>query len=364
MHYLELEYKPDAVAAIARMEAWWEGEILDRPAIQVCAPKPNPRPLPKKHHASLRERWMDVEYAVECADVRAANTYWGGEILPSFWPNLGPEILAACLGAELVFGEDTSWSIPLLKDWEKIPTLQVDEDNAYLRAILNMTRQGLEIGRGKFIVGLTDLHAGGDLAAALRDPQQLCLDLVTEPDRVHALMEQLRPAFYRLYELQHQILLEAGQTITTSWLPLFADGRYYIPSCDFSCMISAEMFHAFFLDEIMEEIEWLDRSIYHLDGPAALRHLHLLLEIKRLDAIQFVFGAGNGPASKWMPVYQQIQAAGKNLHISIEPWELELFMEALHPEGVMLSMWAGSVEEAEALIAKVAKWLGSKRMPK
>ncbi|HXG24979.1 MAG TPA: hypothetical protein VNJ09_10515 [Chthonomonadales bacterium] len=364
MGCLELEYKPDAAQAVRRMEAWWEGEVLDRPAIQVCAPKPNPRPLPEKHHASLRERWMDVDYAVECADIRAANTYWGGEILPSYWPNLGPEILAASLGAELVFGENTSWSVPLLEDWEDIPNLAVNEDNPYLRTILDMTRRGLEVGRGRFIVGLTDLHPGGDLAASLRDPQQLCVDLVLEPERVHALMEQLRPAFYRFYELQHRILLEAGQTITTSWLPLFAEGRYYIPSCDFSCMISPEMFHAFFLEEIIEEIEWLDRSIYHLDGPAALRHLHLLLEIEPLDAVQFVFGAGNEPASKWMPVYRQIQAAGKNLHISIEPWEIDLFMEALRPEGVMLSTWARSVEEADALIAKVAKWTGCGRKQK
>ena len=40
---------------------------------------------------------------------------------------------------------------------------------------------------------------------------------------------------------------------TTSWLQLIADGKYYIPSCDFSCMISTEMFEEFFLEGIIEE---------------------------------------------------------------------------------------------------------------
>jgi hypothetical protein len=358
MDHLELEYKPDAARACERMRAWWEREILDRPAIQVCAPKPDPRPYPTRRHESLRERWLDVDYVIECADARAANTYWAGEILPSFWPNLGPEILTASLGAELVFGEETSWSVPTLNDWADLPKLEVDPGNAYVRVILAMTRRGLEVGRGKFLVGLTDLHPGGDLAASLRDPQQLCLDLVTEPERVHALMAQLRPAFYRFYELQHRLLREAGQRLMTSWLPLFAKGRYYIPSCDVSCMISPSQFREFFLPEILEEIAWLDRSIYHLDGPNALRHLGMLLEIEKLDAIQWVWGAGHGHASDWMPVFQQIQAAGKCVHISIEPWELDLFMEALRPEGVMLCTTAASAEEADALIARVSRWRG------
>jgi hypothetical protein len=151
-------------------------------------------------------------------------------------------------------------------------------------------------------------------------------------------------------------MLEAGQTITTSWLPLATEGRYYIPSNDFSCMVSPEMMRRFFLDEIIEECNWLDRSIYHLDGPNALPHLDLLLEIESLDAVQFVYGAGNEPASRWMPVYKRVQKAGKNLHISIDAAELETFMDALRPQGVMLSMWVGSVEEADAILRRVERW--------
>jgi hypothetical protein len=353
---MELEYKPDAARACERMRAWWEREILDRPTLQVSAPNRVQRPLPAKRHASVRDRWLDIDTMVECADNRAANTYWAGELLPSFWPNLGPEILTAALGAELLFGAETSWSLPMLLDWAELPTLAVDPENVYVQAILEMTRRALEVGRGKFVVGLTDLHPGGDLAASLRDPQQLCIDLALEPERVHELMEQLRPCFYRFYELQRDLLLEAGQTLTTSWLPLFAEGRYYIPSCDFSCMISTRQFQEFFLPEILEEIEWLDRSIYHLDGPNALRHLDELLAIEKLDAVQWVWGAGQGPAARWIPVFQRIQAAGKCLHISIEPGELDLLMEALRPEGVMLCTYAASVEEADALLARVRRW--------
>ena len=76
---IELEHKPDASLVCQRMDAWWEGEIIDRATIQVTAPRPNPKPLPRKQHASYRERWMDIDYVVECAAITIANTYWAGD---------------------------------------------------------------------------------------------------------------------------------------------------------------------------------------------------------------------------------------------------------------------------------------------
>jgi hypothetical protein len=121
-------------------------------------------------------------------------------------------------------------------------------------------------------------------------------------------------------------------------------------------MVSTDMFREFFLPELLAEIAWLDRTVYHLDGPGALRHLDTLLDIGQLDAIQFVYGDGARPASRWMHVFKRIQDGGKNLHITVEPWEVDAFMENLRPEGVMLQMEAASCEEADAVLKKIARW--------
>ena len=97
-------------------------------------------------------------------------------------------------------------------------------------------------------------------------------------------------------------------------------------------------------------------SIYHLDGVNALGHLDSLLEIKELNAIQWVYGAGHGRASDWLPVYKRCQAAGKGLQMCLEPNEFDLFMEQLRPEGLFISTTVGSKEEGEALLRKVARW--------
>jgi hypothetical protein len=57
-----------------------------------------------------------------------------------------------------------------------------------------------------------------------------------------------------------------------------------------------------------------------------------------------------------MPVFQRIQRAGKKLHIRIAPDEIDAFLCALRPEGVMLCMQAHSADEADALIERASRW--------
>ena len=352
----ELEYKPEAQKALDRMEAYWHSEILDRPVINLRARKPSIRPYPKKKFTTIKERWMDMEYQLEVALWQQEHTVCYGEAIPYYFPNLGPEILTAALGADLVFSNDTSWSVPILKDWADIPKLKIDPNNVYVAWILEITRRALELGKGKFLVGITDIHPGADLAASLRNPQQFCIDVVDSPEEVIALMDHIRPMFYEFYNLQRNIMLEAGQTLTTSWLPEYTDGKFYIPSNDFSAMISAKMNSQFFLQEIVEEVEWLDRSIYHLDGPQALRHLDDALAIKKLNGIQYVCGAASEPASLHMEVFRKIQKAGKLIHVDISPDQVDAFIDGLNPEGVMLNLWAESIEEAEAIMSRISRW--------
>jgi len=109
-----MRFKPDWPAARARIEAWWAGEVIDRALVQVTAPRPGERRL--RPPASLQQQWLDPEYVVAAAEEAMRLTYYGGEALPIFWPNLGPDVFAAYLGCGLRFGETTSWSVPALDD--------------------------------------------------------------------------------------------------------------------------------------------------------------------------------------------------------------------------------------------------------
>jgi hypothetical protein len=356
------ELKPDFERVLDRYEAWWQCEIVDRPLVSMSFPKPESDrvPVPEKDHATLRERWMDTTYVVERTVAQLRNSVHYADALPVGYPNLGPEVFSAFYGCPLEFGETTSWSEPILSDWspESVDRLRLDQNNVYFRKILELTDALLEVGRDTFIVGYTDIHPGGDAIAAFRDPQKLCIDMIEHPEAVKALCERVTDDFIEVYDITYDKLSAAGMPSTT-WLKATCRGKYHVPSNDFSCMISDRMFEEIFLPGIVRECRHMDRNIYHLDGPQALRYLDTLLALPEIHAIQWVPGAGRDDWADWVDVYRRIQAAGKAFCLYPPVEDLDDVFNALRPEGAWLIV--GGVEDeamAEAALAKVARWRG------
>jgi hypothetical protein len=353
------DFKPDYEQTKRRMDAFWQRELIDRPVVQFYLGKPLEErvPVPQSTHATPAERWQDADFQAELALANLSNREFLGDSLPVAYPNLGPEIFSALYGCPIGFGDfGTSWTEPILHDWAQAEQLRLDWDSPLLKQLIVMTDRLLEVGKGKFIVGMTDWHPGGDAIAAFRDPENLARDMVDHAADVKALLGRIEGDYFRIYDLFYDKLRLAGQPIT-SWTTLAHDGRYYIPSNDFSIMVSKRMFDDVFLPGIVNECRFLDRAIYHLDGPGALRHLDSLLAIPELHAVQWVFGAGNEGFGRWIPVYKKIQAAGKGIQVNCTYDELDQIIETLNPHGVYLTMGGvPSREAAEDLLKKLERW--------
>jgi hypothetical protein len=353
------EFKPDYEKTKERIEAFWNREIIDRPLVQIGLMKPEQEqiPLPVSNHKTSRERWLDTEYQAELALANLSNQEFLGDTLPTVFPNLGPDLFSSFYGCPLEFGDyGTSWSVPILHDWAEAEKIQMDWNNPYLAKLHEMTDALLEVGKGKFIVGMTDWHPGGDLIAAFRDPQNLAADMIEHLDDVKRLLHRIEDDYFKVYDIFYHKLRSAGQPIT-SWLTLLHEGRYYIPSNDFSIMISKKMYDEVFLPGIVRECQYMERSIYHLDGPGAIRHLDSLLGIKELNAIQFVPGSGNEKYERWVALYQKIQKAGKGIQVICSLSEIPLVIETLDPHGVLLSV--SEVPDKESglyLLSMLEKW--------
>ena len=336
---MPIEHIDDWERRIARQDAFWERAVIDRPVCQISFPKQEticPWP-PCREYPSYRDRWMDTDRVVQQALASAMNHHFLGDALPSAWPNLGPEVFSAFFGLEMEYTADTSWAIPVIHHWSDARSVRFSEDNFYWRKLLEMTDALLDAGNGRFYVGVTDIHPGGDAIAAFREPILLNTDLLTSPSPIKELLARVNEVYFSTIDRCHDTLSAADQAITT-WLGIVSSKRWYVPSNDFSCMVSTDMFNEFFLPGIVDECRHLEASIYHLDGPGALHHLDALLSIEELNAIQWVYGAGNGRASDWLHVYKRCQEAGKGIQLGAHLDELECLIENLRPEGVHLTV--------------------------
>jgi homoserine trans-succinylase len=71
-----------------------------------------------------------------------------------------------------------------------------------------------------------------------------------------------------------------------------------------------------------------------------------------------VYGAGRGPASRWIEVYRRCLQAGKSVQVLAETAQDALtVLEAVGAKGVWLTIGEGfgSVEEAEAFLREVER---------
>lgn len=345
---------------VARFDAWWVGEIVDRPPVLVGVKPSRPYSGPVSTHTNHQARWLDIEFVVEEALAQMAQTDYVGDRFPLFWSNIGPEITATLYGCPLTFTESTSWSTPVVHDaadWERLLTTPPDFANVYWQTMERMTDYAIQRCEGRYLVGITDLHGNYDILAALRDPMQLCLDLMDCPDLVAKAGMHVAAGYVAAFNRLYAQVATAGFG-TTTWLPIYYRGPAYVPSSDFWCMVSPQVAHDLIWPAILCEIEPLERSIFHLDGPQALRHLDLLLDLPQLNAVQWVYGAGRGPAARWIEVYRRIRQAGKSLQlIAQDPHDALTVIEAIGPAGVLVSVEEpfATVAEAEQFIHAVAK---------
>ncbi len=356
----ELRLKPDFDKTIERFEAWWLGEVIDRPPITLTVTPTRPYRGPVSTHATQRQRWLDVEFVVESTIAEMERSDYVGDTYPIFWSNIGPEITSTLFGCELTFTETTSWSSPIVQscaDWQSIIASPPNFANPYWQAMEQMTHLAIDRCNGRYVVGITDLHGNYDILAGLRDPMNLSIDLMDCPELViqagRHVSNGFVQAFNRLYDK-----MDAAGFGSACWLPVYHEGPAYVPSCDFWCMVSPKMAQEWILPDILVEMEPLERSIFHLDGPRALRHLDLLLELPQLNAVQWVYGAGQGPAARWIDVYRRIRAAGKGLQLIAQDANDALtVLQAIGPQGVYISVEHPftTVEAANSFIAQVAQ---------
>ncbi len=359
-----MEYKPNFEELKPYFQAFWNGEVMDRVALSVTAPRKvrtSPESAdnwhnPKKVFQDEPERILDY------VEDYCRNTFFGGLAVPIFWPNFGPDVFSAFLGAELKFSEDSNntswidWSQNFLKDYQDLSCLIIKDSNVIYQKNLELTRQAIKRGRGKFLVAPTDLHGGFDSLAVLRGgPDKAALDLMEHPEGVKEAMKWLYRAWQKIYDDYYRIVNGNQDGTGCSWMGFWAPGKSYPVQNDFSCLVSSGMYREFFLEELLSEIEYLDYSIYHLDGIEALQHLDILLEIPKLNAIQWVSGARfeKESISRWFPLYQKIQAKKKSIVVYPKAEEIPLVLENLKPEGLFIQVGCSSEDEARAVMAQL-----------
>jgi hypothetical protein len=354
-------------ASLTRNEAFWKGELEEGPLLWVTAAGAAPgagSASPPKAPPTDEEQWMDVSYQVEKAEYTLAHSYFAADSLPIHNPWLGPDQFAAWLGGSLSFStkDNTSWTKPFIEDWAEFPDFRIDPGNRWWRTYLEILRASVERGKGRWVTAYPDLHTGIDGLGAMRGPERLMLDLVTEPDVIARAIGQMTRLWKEIVDTVSGIVLPGGQG-TTNWTYGWSQERFLcVGQNDFSCLISPAMFDQFVLADTRACCGHVERSIYHLDGPGALQHVPRILELEDLDCVQWIQGAGAPLPSYWLSLLRRIQDGGKSVQLMYSGahggkadfrQEIDALCGALDVSRLFITADVDSIEKADFIVRHV-----------
>ncbi len=346
-----LEFCPDFPRIAARHEAWWHCK-LDGPPLFLasCATDPNVLGGRRLDLLTQPEKWMAARLA------QLAQTHLVGDALPYIRVDYGPVCLGMLMGAPVEFVSDSTWTHSFIRDdWANAPDWKIHADNSWWQLLPRLLRLNAENARGRYIAMTPNLGATADLLLNTRGADLLCMDLIDQPEKIGPAVEKIHDAWRQAYQAIWEILMGFGVG-TINFVGLWSDQPYHVLECDFNYMIGPRPFRTHFLPEITRQAAAVGRSIFHVDGPGAARHIQALLDTPEITAIQYVTGAGNS-ALTHLDMLKAIQKRGFPLQVTVTGQEAVALSRKLDPSGLCLSVEGDlGPDDMDVLYAKVCRY--------
>ena len=190
----------------------------------------------------------------------------------------------------------------------------------------------------------------------MRGTQALLVDPIERPEWVRDALDQITTRYSEAYGVLYDLVPhERGGSHFLARAP----GRMSKFQCDFSAMISPQLFGEFMVPVLRALTERVDYCMYHWDGPAAIPHHDHLLSLPELTMIQWTSGAGTVLATneRWWPLYHKTVEAGRKLMIGVQDVEgLRALRREFGPKlkQFLISMRAQTLEQAREILPIVS----------
>ena len=350
----DLLYKPDQDLGKVRerLAAFWEGEVVDRVCLAVTAPSGANVVGPVA--VDDEQAHTDSEFQVRRWNAALANTYHGGEALPMAWAP--GQLLYAAYGGKASFYSGTVWVDPVLSDGRDWADYRFDPASPFIEHVVRITTVLAEDAPGKYLVASPGIFGPSDAMSLIRGMCDFLMETAA-PECEAPLRHAWRECFTGFEHVLKAVWEAAGSHGGGSAnMPyLWAPGRITNWSADWIYSIGPRQFEQWVLPEMQAICRMGEYRMYHLDGFRALVHLPMMLELEGLQGIQFTPGAGHTLAEA-LPVYRQIQRAGKVQWVHCARDEVELLLDELDPRGLLIQTSTPDIGSAKALLESAERW--------
>lgn len=302
-----------------RFDEWWHCADVKKPLMKIIANGKNGKTIPLEKPLDPAGIYLDSRYIVTGYRNYCETHFFLADSYPNVDLNLGPGSMALYLGSDPEFAWDTLWYKETTEDPEEFEKLSYDSGNKWWLKHQEIIRDAVSLADDQFYVNIPDIIENMDILSALRGPQNLCYDIIDDGDAIKHGVEKIDNLYFTYYDAFYNMVKSTDDIVSYTAFNILGKGKVAKIQCDFSAMISPDNFRTFVQPSLRKQCRLLNHSVYHLDGPDAIKHVEALMEIRELNALQWTCGAGkpDGGSEGWYPIYDKVRDAGKGLWIML-----------------------------------------------
>jgi len=333
-----MKYKNNWDEAYNNMMAWWSGESIRRPVVLTAVNKPDATPFcPSKDPGHNQQRDIDEQYQFEKNHHNLVSKIYPAESIPAVKTGFASSIgmLAGMAGAELKYDNRTAW-VEIIDNLYEKPLPQFSQEYLPYRITTSLIDRHAKFYGYDCIIGSDAMMDPITILSMMRGVEELCFDLYDRYDDVMRWLNILSEIRFKIAKGYQNAKSRYGRHEEVNWTGAWAPEEMDCLECDFSTMISPEMFNEIVMPEVEKEASCYKYCLWHLDGMAEIKHLDSICSVKNIYAVQWVADKQDGPLN-YIDLFKKIRSLDKSLLINCSsPEEAVKLTKEIGKDGLAL----------------------------
>ncbi len=292
--------------------------------------------------------------------VARARELIGDDVIALGEPPLGIPWLEAICGCRVMVPDAKSlWPEPP-DNAQAITDIAFSPHNPWFCKLLDVLQTVISYVGGRYAVSVSHLRGPTDVLVALLGSQRFGLMFYEDPERLTRLAQQAAQVWLCVAQAQAEIVPPYRGGYVARQFGLWAPDRTVWLQDDTSSMISLRHYRQFFL-EPMRSMAVFPYGVLHLHIPS-LHVAETLAAVPNIRAINVYFDSPTITLQDAMPTLQRLQARrmplilAKTVYEGFSLDEYREILDGLSPRGLSVHLKADSVEEGQAVMARVREF--------
>jgi hypothetical protein len=244
----------------------------------------------------------------------------------------------AIAGCRVMAKPGSLWAEPCLERYDDRPTIRFDPQHPWLASLIEFTCAMVRLSDGRFPIAAPQMRGPLDTLAAMRTPEQMCIDIIEQPDAVSAVLGELT----ELWVAIGQAVLDVIPPFLGGYMArmgMWAPGAAITPQNDVSTMISPQAYAELVLPWDRVIVERFPYTEFHMHS-SEHHQVNNLLGLEDLTTIEFTLEhtLGGPPLETTLPAARRILENKPLILAAMDTETAEASLNELPSEGLCVTI--------------------------